>query len=97
MQWLASSPDLPDSNLETARRAREGALRGSGDLCASSLAGAPETGPSFGATHVSTGSQIFSSVVTTLFDTLIAIFLTIFNAVALPFFQAIPGFFGIGA
>ncbi|MCB9854094.1 MAG: hypothetical protein H6818_00285 [Phycisphaerales bacterium] len=46
---------------------------------------------------MSTGSQIFSSVVTTLFDTLIAIFLTIFNAVALPFFQAIPGFFGIGA
>jgi hypothetical protein len=45
---------------------------------------------------VSTGSQIFSSVVTTLVDTVIAIFLAIFNAVALPFFESIPALFGIG-
>lgn len=45
---------------------------------------------------MSTGSQIFGSVVTTLIDTIVAIFLTIFNAVALPFFEAIPSLFGIG-
>ena len=45
---------------------------------------------------MSTGSQIFGSVVTTFIDTFVAIFLSIFNAVVLPFFQAIPGFFGIG-
>lgn len=45
---------------------------------------------------MSTGSQIFSSLVTTFVDTFVAIFLAIFNAVALPFFQAIPSLFGIG-
>lgn len=44
---------------------------------------------------MSTGSQIFASIATTFVDTFVAIFLSIFNAVVLPFFQAIPGLFGI--
>ncbi len=47
--------------------------------------------------YVSTGSQIFATIATSLIDTVIAIFLAIFNAVALPFLETIPTLFGIGA
>lgn len=44
---------------------------------------------------MSTGDQIISTLVSSLFDIFVAVILGSFNAVVLPILQSIPGLFGI--